>query len=297
MTVRSVLTLSKFMLFDFFEQAKENKFAIGAFNFSNMEQLRAIVQAAENMKAPVLVSTSEGESGFMGKEQAKALVDSWRRKTSVPLALHLDHGKSFAVIKEAVMAGYDSVHFDGSNLSWEENLEMTRQIVRWAKRYDVFVEGELGYLRGGSEVHEVLKIKKDDLTEPGQAAEFVEATGVDSLAVAVGNIHGVSSGEENPSLFLDRLSEISEKVKKNAFLVLHGGSGTPEEDIKEAVKSGIAKVNVNTELRVAYTETLKKTLKQDPKQTTPYKIMPPVVDAVQKVVEEKIKLFGSNNKI
>jgi tagatose 1,6-diphosphate aldolase GatY/KbaY len=209
----------------------------------------------------------------------------------------LDHGKSFAVIKEAIMAGYDSVHFDGSNLSWEENVEMTRQIVRWAKRYDVFVEGELGYLRGSSSVHEIVKIQKDDLTEPKQAAEFVEATGVDSLAIAIGNIHGVTSKKtKNPALFLDRLAEIDKKIGQDAFLVLHGGSGTPEKDIEEAVKKGIAKVNVNTELRVAYTKNLKRSLEENPRQTTPYKIMPPAVDAVQKVVEKKIKLFGSSKR-
>lgn len=284
-------------MLDFFEQAKENKFGIGAFNFSNLEQLKAIAQAADKLKAPILVSTSEGESGFMGKNQARALVDSWRREKGVPLGLHLDHGKSFSVIKEAITVGYDSVHFDGSELSWKENIEMTRQIVKWAKKYDIPVEGELGYLRGGSNIHEIVKIQEEDLTEPKKAAEFVEATGVDSLAIAIGNIHGINLKQENPSLFLDRLVEIDKKIGKDCFLVLHGGSGTPENDIQEAVQKGITKININTELRIAYTKALKKSLKENSKKVTPYKIMLPVVEAVQKVVEKKIKLFGGDNKI
>jgi fructose-bisphosphate aldolase class II len=155
----------------------------------------------------------------------------------------------------------------------------------------------LGYLRGKSTVHEAIEIKQEDLTESREAEEFVNQTGVDSLAIAIGNIHGVFKSSQNPHLFLDRLEEINKQVGDKVGLVLHGGSGTPEEDIKKAVQLGIVKVNVNTELRVAYTEALKKSLGDNPKQMTPYKIMPSVVEVVQKVVEEKIKLFGSGNKL
>jgi len=281
-------------MLEIFQKAKENKYAIGAFNVSNLEQLKAIIQAAQNLKSPVIVSTSQGESKFIGKKQIRVLIDSYKK--DLPIFLHLDHGKSFEVVQGAIEAGYDSVHFDGSELDFEENVEITKKIVDLAKEKGVKnVEGELGYLRGKSAVQEAVEIKEEDLTDPKKALEFVEKTGIDSLAMAIGNIHGVFKSAQNPNLFLDRLKEISGVVGDKAGLVLHGGSGTPEEDIKKAIEIGIVKVNVNTELRIAYTEALKKTLKNNPDQTTPYKIMPSVVEAVQKVVEEKIKLFGSNN--
>ena len=284
-------------MLDIFKKAQENKYAIGAFNISNLEQTKAIIQAAQKLQSPVIISTSEGESKFIGKKQIKAIIDVYRQETGLPIILHLDHGKSFEVIKEAVEAGYDSVHFDGSELSFEENVEITKKIVDFAGEKGVKnIEGEIGYLRGESSVQEAVEIKEEDLTDPKQALEFIEKTGVDSLAIAIGNIHGVFKSSQNPHLFLDRLEKIYARVG-DKFLVLHGGSGTPEEDIKKAIQLGIVKINVNTKLRVAYTSSLKKTLQDNPNQTTPYKIMPPVIEAVQKVVEEKIKLFGSDNKI
>ncbi|MFH1937963.1 MAG: class II fructose-bisphosphate aldolase [Patescibacteria group bacterium] len=281
-------------MLEIFQKAKENKYAIGAFNASNLEQLKAIIQAVKKLQSPVIISTSQGESKFIGKKQIRALIDSYKEETNLPIFLHLDHGKSFEVVQEAIEAGYDSVHFDGSELDFEENVEITKKIVDLAKEKGIKnVEGELGYLRGKSAVQEAVEIKEEDLTDPNQALEFVEKTGIDSLAMAIGNIHGVFKLTQNPNLFLDRLGEISKMVGDKAGLVLHGGSGTPEEDIKKAIELGIVKVNVNTELRLAYTEALKKSLQDNPDQTTPYKIMPIVVEAVQKVVEEKIKLFMS----
>jgi ketose-bisphosphate aldolase len=285
-------------MLEIFKQAKENKYAIGAFNVSNLEQLKAIVEAARNLKSPIIVATSEGESRFIGKKQIRALIDAYKQETNLPIILHLDHGKSFEVIQEAIEAGYDSVHFDGSELSFEENLAETKKIVDWAREKGVKnIEGELGYLRGKSTIQEKLEIKQEDLTDPKQALEFIEQTGVDSLAMAIGNIHGVFKSAQNPNLFLDRLEEINKVVGDQVGLVLHGGSGTPEEDIKKAIPLGIVKINVNTELRMAYTNALKKSFQDNPDKITPYKIMPPVIEAVQKVVEEKIKLFGSDNKV
>jgi len=285
-------------MLNIFKNAKENKYAVGAFNVSNLEQAKAIVQAAQKLQSPVIISTSEGESKFIGKKQIKALVDVWRKEINLPVVLHLDHGKSFETIKQAMEAGYDSVHFDGSELGFEENIETTKKIVDFARDKGVQnIEGELGYLRGKSALHEAIEIKEEDLTDPKKALEFVEKTGVDSLAIAIGNIHGVFKTSENPHLFLDRLKAINEKIGDKAFLVLHGGSGTPEQDIKKAIQLGIVKINVNTELRIAYTESLKKSLKDNPEQATPYKIMPAVIEAVQMVIEEKIRLFGSDNKL
>jgi len=284
-------------MLDIFKKAQENKYGIGAFNISNLEQLKAIVQAAQKLQSPVIISASEGESKFIGKKQIKAITDVYRKETGLPMILHLDHGKSFEAVKEAVEAGYDSVHFDGSELSFEENIEITKKIVDFAREKGVKnIEGELGYLRGKSAVHEAVEVKEEDLTDPKQALEFVEKTGIDSLAVAIGNIHGVFKSVQNPNLFLDRLGEINTGLDNKVFLVLHGGSGTPEEDIRKAIQLGIVKINVNTELRVAYTTSLKKSLQDNPNQTTPYRIMPAVVEAVQEVIEGKIELFGSDNK-
>ena len=285
-------------MLDIFKKAQENKYAIGAFNVSNLEQLKAIILAAQKTKSPVIIATSEGESKFIGKKQIKAIIDVYRQEIDLPIILHLDHGKSFEVVKEAIEAGYDSVHFDGSRLSFEENVEITKKVVDFAREKGIKnIEGELGYLRGESVVHEAVEIKEEDLTDPKQAEEFVEKTGIDSLAIAIGNIHGVFKSAQNPHLYLDKLQEIQDKIGDRVFLVLHGSSGTPEEDIKKAIEIGIDKVNVNTELRIAYTEALKKALQENSQQIKPYKIMLPVIEAVQGVVEENIKLFGSDNKI
>ena len=285
-------------MLDIFKKAQENKYAIGAFNVSNLEQTKAIVQAAQKLKSPVIIATSEGESKFIGKKQIKGLVEAWQEETDLPIFLHLDHGKSFEVVKEAIEAGYDSVHFDGSGLSFEENIEITKKVVDFAKKNGIKnVEGELGYLRGESTIQEKVEVKQEDMTNPEQAEQFIKETGIDSLAVAIGNIHGVFKSSENPHLYLDKLQEIKDKIGDRVFLVLHGSSGTPEEDIKKAIEIGIDKVNVNTELRIAYTEALKKALQENSQQIRPYKIMPSVVEAVQKVVEEKINLFGSDNKV
>lgn len=269
--------------------AQDKKYAVGAFNVSGMEQIKAIVSAAQKLNSPVIISTSEGESAFAGLKQIRAVVSVWQKETGLPLVLHLDHGKSLAKIKEAIEAGYDSVQFDGTTLSFEENIEETKKIVELAHSQNVVVEGELGFLPGSSTLHEEIEIKEEDLTKVEEAVKFVQETQVDSLAVIIGNTHGMAAQE--PRLFLDRLAAIKEKV--NLPLVLHGGSGIVSEDIRQAIELGICKINVNTELRLAFTQGLRKFIEENPKETTPYKIMPAVIEAVQKVVEEKIKLFGS----
>lgn len=284
-------------MLDIFKKAQENKYAVGQFNVSNWEQIRAVVQAASKLKSPVIIGTSEGEGDFVGRKQIAAVIDVWRKETGLPILLHQDHGRSFEVIEEAIEAGYDSVHFDGSKLSFEENAEATKKAVDFARERGIEnIEGELGYLRGKSAVQEIFEIKEEDLTDPNQAKKFVEKTGVDSLAVVIGNLHGIFKSVENPRLNLDRLKQIKEQIS-DTFLVLHGGSGISEEDIRQAIEAGIVKVNVNTELRIAYRQSLGKSLADNPEEITPYRIMPPVVEAVQKIVERKIKLFGSDNRL
>jgi len=284
------------------KKAQADKYAVGSFNFSTAEVLKAIVAAAKELNSPIIVSTSEGEGEFIGLAEAAALTGAWRHGTGLPIILNLDHGKSLENVKKAIDAGYNAVHFDGTKLSYEENIAQTRTIVEYVREYEkkygrqIIVEGELGYLRGSSSLHEeVLEIKPEDLTTPEQAKDFVERTGVDSLAVVIGNAHGVfAQGEER--LNLERLAQIREAVGEKVFLVLHGGSGIPAEDVKKAIELGIVKVNVNTELRMAYQEGLVEEIKAKPAETTPYKILAPSFEAVKKVVGEKIKLFGSDNK-
>ncbi len=267
----------------YFKKAGKQGWAVGQFNFSNLRILKAIVLAAQENKSPVIVGTSEGESRSIGLKQAVALIKSFRRETQLPIFLNLDHGKTFGYIKKAIDAGYDAVHFDGSRLPLARNIRETKKVVKYAKKSGVFVEGEVGMIGGA-------------LTCTEEAQEFIKKTGVDSLAVAVGNLHGIRSSGINPNLNLKRLKEIKKKAG-SLPLVLHGGSGTPQNDIKKAIKLGIAKVNINTELRLAYLKALKKALKRKSKKITLYKYMPRVIEAVQKVVEDKIKLFGSLNKV
>lgn len=284
------------------QKAQQQKYAVGAFNFSTAEILKAIVSSAKELKSPIIVATSEGEGKFFGFREAAAMVEAWRHASGLPIILNLDHGKSLATIKKVVAAGYNAVHFDGSSLPYEQNLAQTNAVVKYIRQVEktfdreIIVEGELGYLRGASALHkEKLEIKESDLTSPEQALDFVERTGVDSLAVVIGNAHGVfSAGEEK--LHLKRLAEIKEAVAENAFLVLHGGSGIPAEDVKKAIELGIVKVNINTELRLAYKAGLDKELAENPAETTPYKLLEHSFEEVKKITAEKIKLFGSGGK-
>ncbi|MEA3292964.1 MAG: class II fructose-bisphosphate aldolase [Patescibacteria group bacterium] len=279
------------------KRAQKNHYAIGQFNFSTFEQLEAIVKATNKFKSPIILGTSEGESEFLGLKQAVALLRVYRDKTGVPFFLNLDHGKSFDYIKKAIDSGYDAVHFDGSNLPLKENIEISKRVVKYAKKFNVLVEGEVG--RIGTESSKIYKqifeINEEDLTKPEEAEEFVRKTGVDSLAVGIGTFHGIESFGKNPKIRISRLKEIKSQTK-DCFLVLHGGSGTLKSDIKKAIKFGIVKININTELRVAYTKGLREVLKQNPEEITPYKYFPKVIKSVQKIVEEKLKLFGTNNK-
>ncbi len=285
------------------ESAQLDGYALGAFNFSTAEILKAIVAAAKEAKSPIIVATSEGEGNFFGWREAVAMVDAWRHASGLPIILNLDHGKSLEMIKKVIAAGYNAVHFDGSGLPYAQNLAQTNEIVKYVREVEktfdreIIVEGELGYLRGASALHkEKLEIKESDLTSPEQALDFVERAGVDSLAIVIGNAHGVfGAGEEK--LHLKRLAEIKEAVGDKAFLVLHGGSGIPEKDVKKAIEIGIVKVNINTELRLAYKAGLDKEIVENPDETTPYKLLEHSFEEVKKVVAEKIKMFGSENKI
>lgn len=281
----------------YFEKAQKEKWAIGQFNFSTASQLKGIVEAAKNLRAPVIIGTSENESKFFGLKQAVFYRDLLREETGLPIFLNLDHGKSFEYLKEAIDVGYDMVHFDGSKLSLEENIKISQEVVKYAKKKGILVEGELGQIgNDASKVYwEKFKIDDANLTNPEQALEYVKKSKIDLLAVSIGTFHGIEVSGVNPNLRLDLLKEIKKEVG-DMPLVLHGGSGTPREDIEEAIKMGIVKININTELRLAYTGTIIRILKANPDEITPYKYLPEATKKVQSVVEKKIELFGSCQK-
>ena len=281
-------------LYKYFKKAKKQKWAIGEFNFSTVEQLKGIILAAKSKSSPVILGTSENEAKFFGLEEAVALVRILENKEKFKLFLHLDHGKDLDIIKRAIDVGYDSVHFDGSFLSFEDNVKLTGEVVRYAHKKKIFVEGELGFLRGESKLFltDAPVIKEQDLTRPEDAEDFVLKTGVDSLAVVIGNVHGMY--KKMPDLDFERLKKI--KSQTDVFLVLHGGSGLSISDLKKAIRFGVQKVNLNTELRIAWRKSLEKAFKNS-KETKPYKISPEVIQEIKKKVEKYIKLFGSRNKI
>ena len=281
----------------YYIKAQKGGFALPQFNFSTAEQLQGIVQAAVAKKAPLLLGTSEGDSKFLGKAQAVALVESYRKETRIPIFLNFDHGKSFGSVKEAIEAGYDAVHFDGSSFPIKENIALTQKVVALAKKNRVsVVEGEFAEIPGKHSVLHTVEApsrNKDSFTNPKEAREFVRKTGVNALAILIGTEHGIY--KKNPRLNLERLQEIKKHVM--CFMVLHGGSGTPRKDLLRAIKTGVVKVNISTELRAAFINTLRETLKEKPKEITPYKILPPSIEAVQKVAEHYIQFLGSANKI
>lgn len=273
--------------------------AIGHFNISNLEMLKGIFEAAKKLDLPVIIGTAEGEQNFIGTKTAVALVRSLREEYNYPIFLNADHHYSFAKVKEAVDAGYDAVIFDATGMSFEENIKVTKQCVDYAKKVnpDIVVEAELGFIGKSSQVldgiPEGVKITEEFLTKPEEAKRFVKETGIDMLAPAVGNIHGMLKGGKDPALNIERIVAIKKAVK--IPFVLHGASGNSPTDIREAIKAGMPVVHVSTELRVAFRQALVKSLQANPDEVAPYKYMKDAVLAVEKVVEEKLKLFNDPN--
>ncbi|MEK7173453.1 MAG: class II fructose-bisphosphate aldolase [Patescibacteria group bacterium] len=291
-----MLTLQEILI-----QARHENKAIGHFNISTLEMLRGIAEAAKEAGGvPTLIGTSENEAQFLGYRHAVALIQSFREEYKLPFFLNADHHKSVESAKKAIDAGYDSVHIDLSKLPYEENLTGTKEVVEYAKRKtqnakrEISVEGELGYLPTDSSkvFDEAVEINPEDFTKPEQAQEFIKKTGIDRFAPAVGNFHGMSTIMEK-KLDFERIRLIRGAMPEEVAFVLHGGSGISHEQIKQAVQIGMNNVHISTELRVAYAEALRKSLADHPDETTPYKLLPDVVDAVKKVVFQKLLLFGT----
>ncbi len=274
-------------LIDTLKEARKNKWSLGQFNFSTADQLQGIAMAAKEMNTPVICGTSEGESSFFGIEEAVAMVRAIEKKEKTKLFLNFYHGKDVNILKKAVDSGYDMVHFDGSGLPIDENIELTKEVVFYARRKNVLVEGELGQILGSSAMH-LKGPKQSTLTSIEKVVKFVEQTGVDGVALDVGNVHGIY--EEMPSLRLDRVSELLSFVE--CFVALHGGSGVSREDIKNAILKGVVKININTELRCAWRKSLEQALEKEG-EVAPYKILFPAKEAVKEKVKEKINIFKS----
>jgi fructose-bisphosphate aldolase class II len=289
---------------EYIHDAREEGKAIGHFNISNLEAFNGIVNAAKKLNVPVIIGVSEGERDFVGLHQVVALVKV-ARDVGLPVFLNADHTYSFERVKEAIDAGFDMVITDDAKGSFEDNIAMTRKAVEYAKQVnerdgtDVLVEAEIGYIGASSKLlegaPEGIKLNDDGtiapecLTSPEDAARFVRETGIDLLAPAVGNIHGMISGG-NPKLDIQRISHIS--ASAGVPLVLHGASGIGNDELSAAVSAGISMVHYNTELRVAYKDALQKSLTENPKEVAPYKFLTASVKAIEEVVTEKLKIMN-----
>jgi fructose-bisphosphate aldolase class II len=291
----SIKTLKEYIL-----DARSRKVAVGHFNVSSLDGIWAIADAARELNLPVIVGVSEGERDYTGVKETAAVVKMIREERGQPIFLNADHTYSFDRVKEAVDAGYDAVIFDGSAHSVEENTATTRKCVEYAKSHrsssgqEILLEGELGFIGQSSKVLDAIPdgavVGDAAMTKPEDALKFVRETGVDLLAPAVGNIHGMIRGGD-PALNTKRVKEISDAV--GIPLVLHGASGNTADDIRKAVMNGVGIVHVNTELRLAYRSGLVKSLTENPDEVAPYKFLKPAKLAMQKVVEEKLKIINA----
>jgi fructose-bisphosphate aldolase, class II len=282
-----------------YARTREEKFALGAFNIDNQETLIAVSRAAANKKAPVLVEVSQGEVDAMGLENIRCLVDNYRKEYGVEMYINLDHSPSVEHAKAGIDAGFEFIHIDLSqakkDATDEEIMAATKEVVEYAKRTGALVESEPHYFGGGSnvftEAFDYEEIKKTFSTPEGAKA-FAEATGIDTFAAAVGNLHG--SYPVPKQLDLDLLQRIRDSL--DCAISLHGGSGTPGEQFERAVQIGVSKININSDMRKAFRVTLEKVLADHPDEYAIVKLMPEVIEAVQAVVESKIDMFGSAGK-
>jgi fructose-bisphosphate aldolase class II len=284
------------VLRDVLEQSQKNGLAIGHFNIADMVLLKAVFASAQELKVPVLVGASEGEREFMGVRQLAALVRSLQEEFDFPIFLNADHTHSLVKAVDAAKAGFDAIVFDASALPFEQNVRQTKEAVETLKSINpaILVEGEIGDIGTGSEIHEEAPDLAKGLTTPVEAKQYVESTGIDILAPAVGNMHGMLKsmvqGETRKRLDIARIAQI--KSAARVLLTLHGGSGTDDEDLRKAIAAGINIVHINTELRVAWRHGLEDALVKRPDEVVPYKILPFAVESVKQVARSRLRLFN-----
>lgn len=297
------------------QNAQHGNYAVGAFNINNLETLQAIMDAAQAERAPVILSTSEGAIDYAGMEELASLVHIAAKKTKLPIVFHLDHGKNYDLVVEAIESGwYTSVMYDGSSLPFKENIKLTKQIVKLAHKKKISVEAELGAIAG---IEDFVTVEERDsqLTNPQEAVQFVKQTNCDALAVAVGTKHGAYKFKGESRLDFGRLKEIAERV--SVPLVLHGASGIPanikkictkygceissakgvsDSAVRKATMLGVRKVNVDTDLRLAFDAGIRKFLKERPEVIDPREILKPAKELMTKVVRQKMKMLGCSGK-
>ena len=301
---------------EMFEKSMKEGFAIGAFNVNNMEIIQAIVDAATEENSPVILQASSSAIKYARPNYLKKMVEAAVEETNIPIALHLDHGPDFETCKACIDAGFTSVMIDGSKYDFEENIALTKKVVDYAHERGVVVEAELGKLAG---IEDDVNVAADDAmyTDPEQAKEFVERTGCDSLAIAIGTSHGAYKFKGEAKLRFDILAKVKELIP-NTPIVLHGAStvipelvemcnkygadipgakGVPDEILNEASKSGVSKINVDTDLRLAMTGAIRKAFAENPSAFDPRKYLAPARDLIKETVQHKIRdVFGSSNK-
>src|SRR5215472_7754024 len=278
------------------EQAETEGVAIGHFNVSDLITLKAVFESASDQNVPVIVGASEGERQFLGVRQIAAMVKSLREQYDFPVFLNADHTHSLASAMEAAKAGFDWIVFDVSTLPLEKNIRQTQAAVEALKsiRPEILVEGEIGDIGSGSEIHDAAPDLRKGLTTADEAKQFVEETKVDTLAPAVGNMHGMLksmvAGKAKKRLDIERIRQIKEQT--HIFMTLHGASGTDDEDLRKAIGAGITVVHINTEVRIAWRYGMAAALSSQPKEIVPYKVLPPVVESVKAVVASRLALFS-----
>jgi len=272
-------------------RAEGGGYAVGAFNTNNMEIVQAIVESATEEKSPVILQASQGALKYAGIHYIVNMVRAAEETSEVPMVLHLDHGTSFEQTMLCIRYGFSSVMFDGSKLPLEENIAATKKVVDVAHAVGVSVEGELGKI-GGTEDNVSVSEREAFFTDPGEAERFVEETGVDALAIAIGTAHGPYKGE--PKLDFDRLQEIKQRI--NIPVVLHGASGVPDQSIKKSISLGICKINIDTDIRQAFTRGVSRLLAEKPQEYDPRKILSPAKEEMKKVIKGKMRLFGCSGK-
>lgn len=300
---------------EMFQRAYQNGYAIGAFNVNNMEIVQGIIQAGQEEQSPLILQVSAGARKYAGQKYIIKLVEAALEEADLPIVLHLDHGQTFEICRDVIEGGFTSVMIDGSHLPFEENIALTRQVVDYAHGRGVWVEAELGRLAG---VEDEVSSEENVYTDPDEAVEFVERTGCDSLAIAIGTSHGAYKFKGEPKLDFDRLEKITAMLP-DFPLVLHGASSVlpefvkmanqfggnvadakrvPEDFLRKAARSGVCKINIDTDIRLAMTAVIRKFFKEHPEEFDPRKYLGPARQAVKDMVQHKIRnVLGSSNTI
>ena len=277
------------------KEAQKGRYAIGAFNANNMEIIQAVIETAEEERAPVILQASQGAIKYAGLDMIVVMVKVMAEKATIPVALHLDHGTDYYQNIKCLRAGFSSLMYDGSKLPFAENVKMTKKVVEMAHACDIPVEAELGQIgkMGDSDEPGVaLEKVRESMAVPSEAAKFVELTEIDFLAAAVGTIHGCRT--PFAKLDIPRIERIRELT--GVPLVLHGASGANDEEIKKGIAAGICKINIDTRIRMKFTEKIREIIKTNPEEIDPRKILGPAKDAAKEIIRDRIRVFGCNGK-